>query len=158
MEKINFINNSEPDISAENLNLMQTNIENAINGILESGTNDNGSWIKFNDGTMICRITLSKEKFLNSTSLSTTVQGINIYRSNVVNWNFPVSFVNTDIQINITTNTLSNGTRFAFGRVNSILTKSLVEIQLLGLEDFTENAVGYTNLNKVYVMAIGKWK
>ena len=27
MEKINFINNSEPDISAENLNLMQTNVD-----------------------------------------------------------------------------------------------------------------------------------
>lgn len=30
MEKINFVNNSEPDISAENLNLMQTNVENAL--------------------------------------------------------------------------------------------------------------------------------
>lgn len=29
MEKINFINNSEPDISAENLNLMQTNVDEA---------------------------------------------------------------------------------------------------------------------------------
>ena len=30
MEKVNFVNDSEPDISAENLNLMQNNIENAI--------------------------------------------------------------------------------------------------------------------------------
>ena len=29
MEKINFVNNSEPDISAENLNLMQTNVDEA---------------------------------------------------------------------------------------------------------------------------------
>ena len=33
MDKINFINNAEPAISAENLNQMQTNAENAINNI-----------------------------------------------------------------------------------------------------------------------------
>ena len=40
MEKINFINNSEPDISAENLNLMQTNVENAfkLTGLNEGTT------------------------------------------------------------------------------------------------------------------------
>lgn len=31
MEKINFVNNSEPAINAENLNQLQTNIENEIN-------------------------------------------------------------------------------------------------------------------------------
>lgn len=31
MEKITFVNNSEPYLSAENLNQLQTNIENAIN-------------------------------------------------------------------------------------------------------------------------------
>lgn len=46
MDKINFVNNSEPDLSAENLNLLQTNVENAIiskkqvtikNGTLKNG-------------------------------------------------------------------------------------------------------------------------
>ena len=45
MEKINFVNNSEPYLSAENLNQLQTNIENAINGFVlyenESGTTEN---------------------------------------------------------------------------------------------------------------------
>jgi hypothetical protein len=31
MKKINFVNNSEPYLNAENLNQLQTNIENAIN-------------------------------------------------------------------------------------------------------------------------------
>ena len=31
MEKINFVNNSEPYLSAENLNQMQSNMENEIN-------------------------------------------------------------------------------------------------------------------------------
>lgn len=35
MDKINFVNNSEPDLSAENLNLLQTNVENAINDVSE---------------------------------------------------------------------------------------------------------------------------
>ena len=54
MEKINFVNNSEPYLSAENLNTMQDNIETAINGIVESGSNENGSYVKYSDGTMIC--------------------------------------------------------------------------------------------------------
>lgn len=57
MEKINFENlpSTNTPINAENLNLMQDNVENAINsiGIVESGSNDNGKWIKYADGTMI---------------------------------------------------------------------------------------------------------
>lgn len=29
-------------------------INNTINSIIESGSNENGNWIKYNDGTMIC--------------------------------------------------------------------------------------------------------
>ena len=125
---------------------------------IETITNENGTAIKFPDGTMICRTTLSKEKFLNSETLSTNVQGISIYRSSAPVWNFPVSFADANIQISITTDTLFSGSRLAFGRVNGNSTKSSAEIQLLGLEDFTANATGYTNLNKVYVTAIGRWK
>jgi|GEM_PF-1311000 hypothetical protein len=73
MEKINFKNIGEPGaipINADNLNLMQNNVENSfkssrttsdkdtyncnyINNIVESGSNDNGTWIKYTDGTMI---------------------------------------------------------------------------------------------------------
>ena len=56
MDKINFVNKGQPAINDTNLNQMQTNIENAINAIkVESGSNTNGSYIKFSDGTMICR-------------------------------------------------------------------------------------------------------
>ena len=59
MEKINFINNQAPALNATNLNQLQTNVENAINGVVESGSNNNGSWIKYSDGTMICRKSVS---------------------------------------------------------------------------------------------------
>ena len=55
MEKINFKNGQAPALNATNLNQLQTNIENAINSVVESGSNNNGSWIKYSDGTMICR-------------------------------------------------------------------------------------------------------
>lgn len=32
-----------------------------INGIVESGSNENGNWIKFNDGTMICTRSIEKQ-------------------------------------------------------------------------------------------------
>lgn len=55
MDKINFVNNGQPAINDTNLNQMQTNIENAINAIIvESGSNSNGTYIKWSDGTMIC--------------------------------------------------------------------------------------------------------
>ena len=66
MNKIVFVNNGQPAINDTNLNQMQTNIANAISTletkidteigqIIESGSNTNGSYIKFSDGTMICR-------------------------------------------------------------------------------------------------------
>lgn len=53
MNKINFVNGQAPYINGTNPNKMQDNIENAINEIVESGSNDNGNWIKYADGTMI---------------------------------------------------------------------------------------------------------
>lgn len=66
LTKIGFNNGSQPAINDTNLNQMQTNIQTAISTletnidteigqIIESGSNTNGSYIKFSDGTMICR-------------------------------------------------------------------------------------------------------
>lgn len=57
MDKINFedLPSTNTPISADNLNLMQDNIENEIKNIaIETVTNENGTAIKFADGTMIC--------------------------------------------------------------------------------------------------------
>lgn len=92
MDKINFENlpSTNTPINADNLNQLQTNIENAINEkpnvidnlestiitdalsanqgrilneriseIIESGSNSNGNYIKFADGTMICTKSVS---------------------------------------------------------------------------------------------------
>lgn len=63
MDRITWINGQAggTSLSAENLNQMETNIENAINNvqtyaesIVASGTNVNGKYIKYKDGTMVC--------------------------------------------------------------------------------------------------------
>lgn len=78
MEKINFVNNSTPALNETNLNKLQDNVEdsiqevvdkikttttnsdtdtyscNYINGIIESGSNSNGNYTKYADGTLIC--------------------------------------------------------------------------------------------------------
>lgn len=56
MTKINFQNlpDTTTPVNADNLNDLQDNVETAISGIVESGSNANGYYIKFADGTMIC--------------------------------------------------------------------------------------------------------
>lgn len=71
MTKINFTNlpDTSTPINATNMNQLQINVENAINAtqisleneitalpgeIIESGSNANGEYIKFSNGTMIC--------------------------------------------------------------------------------------------------------
>lgn len=66
LTKIGFNNGSQPALNDTNLNQMQTNIQTAISSletnidveigkIIESGSNSNGSYVKWSDGTMICR-------------------------------------------------------------------------------------------------------
>ena len=49
------------DTAIGNLSNLNTsskdNLVTAINSVVESGSNNNGSWIKFADGTMICKFT-----------------------------------------------------------------------------------------------------
>lgn len=57
MNEIKQVVNENDDNVGNLTNLVtpnKNNIVGAINSVVESGTNDNGSWIKFADGTMIC--------------------------------------------------------------------------------------------------------
>lgn len=125
--------------------------------IVESNSNSNGYYIKWSNGDLICRRSVSKDSFKLSSSLSTTVQNLKIYRSNVFTWTFPISFAVTP-NVSVTVATGLNGSRFCSGRMNSSATAQNVQIQLLAFEDFTESGLGYSNLNNVDLIAIGKWK
>ena len=56
MALIKFKNkpNTDTPINDENLNHNFKELENAMAEIVESGSNENGDWIKYADGTMIC--------------------------------------------------------------------------------------------------------
>ena len=125
--------------------------------IVESGSNENGYYIKWSNGDLICRRSTTNYSYKNTNSSSTTVQNLKVYRSNLFTWTYPISFA-TIPNISVTVSTGLNGSRFCLGRVNGNPSSSNVQIQLLGLEDFTENELGYTNLIKTDLIAIGKWK
>ena len=88
MDKINFQNlpNTTTPVSAGNLNLLQTNVENAINGVVESGSNSNGYYVKFDDGTMIQCGEATKTI---ATNAALTSGG---YRSSGFTFDFPIDF------------------------------------------------------------------
>ena len=99
LTKIGFNNGSQPGINDTNLNQMQTNIQTAISTletnidteigkIIESGSNTNGSYIKFSDGTMICR------KYINFGQKAITNPWASFYESERMTiGNYPEPFI-----------------------------------------------------------------
>lgn len=64
----------------------RTPLNTYLNNIIESGSNDNGFWVKFADGTMMCRKTFSIGE-LASNAVATA------------GWLFPVTPINIDYQV-----------------------------------------------------------
>ena len=143
MKKINFndLPNTDTPINSSNLNQLQTNVENAINGVIESGSNENGKYIKFADGTMICRHTFTK-------TLSFPIEWGGWYEGTISNVSFPQSFVGEipDISLDKT-----RGAEAIVGTVNPTLT---------GIESATlQRPTTATDVACVFsYIAIGKWK
>ena len=98
MDKINFVNDSEPELSAENLNQMQTNVENAINEIVEVITNENGTAIKYSNGIMICKHKHTGNTFACTANIAGRYYftDVNNSEGNTFIWKFPASFISTD--------------------------------------------------------------
>ena len=88
------------------------------------------------------------------------MQGIVWYRSNVVNWLYPLPFIASDNSVQITPRTGSVGARFASTRYSTTgeTNAQTGQIQLIGVEDYIAAGVGYTNLTDVKIRAIGRWK
>lgn len=142
MEKINFVNGQSPYISATNLNNLQDNVENAINGIIESGSNSNGSYIKFSDGTMICRKTMSY------TNIAINNAWGSLYESNssLNIGNYAMPFINVP-EISITPCNPIIIEKFGDATASSFGTFFAVKPKTAEKETFTINCI-----------AIGKWK
>ena len=144
MNKINFQNlpSTATPLNAENLNQMQSNIENAINNILQSGTTNNVNYIKYIDGTLIQygKVTLQSYTRRSSGGLTYWSQGTTI--------TLPVSFLN--VNYSVTTNVSSaNMNNFAqsYGAIESV---NRVKISFASTADEDNRDIDF--------ICIGRWK
>lgn len=109
-------------------------------GIVESGSNTNGAWIKYADGTMICRQRASTD--------ATSIQNGSLYRSSNTTWSFPQTFIEApslSIQVDA-------GTAYGWGGLGSA-----------GVNSTQASFVAYSATSSTYgaavsLIAIGRWK
>lgn len=118
-----------------------TAIDAAIGGIIESGSNANGNWIKFADGTMVCTI---RKTITGITSTSSRTYGG--YRSETFIIDYPQTFVGTVATVGTLINVNLNGLVFP----NTVSDCALL-VQTI---DSVSTPFNVT----VAIIAIGKWK
>ena len=145
--EINTINNNIGDLN--NLETTdKTSIVNAINGVVESGSNDNGSYVKYADGTMICYGTwnIGNVAF---TSVVGSVYNVPIDLRHT----FPVSFINKPVMtFSAYESTESYGLLLQVcPKRDSVTSQDFGHINVISITQVSAHlAIDY--------MAIGKWK
>lgn len=129
--------------------------ESASKHITASGSNDNGYYIKFDDGTQICTHTMVGSDFglPTTTTISTTVQGLTFYRSEQKTWNLPAPFVDTNYALQIYTKNSTGGIRLNW--VNPSGYKNTDRVSALQIISLYNNFSGFESVDLV---AIGRWK
>lgn len=129
-------------------------------GVVDSGSNANGTYIKYDDGTLVCTHTLPKDDFLAPSPYSSLVQGINWYRSEPASWLYPEQFISVNAIVNIQPRMGAGGTRLAWSRYSDTgeTNTKTGEIQLIGVEDWTLTGQAYIDLIDVQLVAYGRWK
>ena len=113
--------------------------------IVESGSNDNGSWIKYSDGTMIC--SMSKNVYVNFSS--SQKWGVIWESDNIDLGNFPQTFIKKP---NVTISNFSGSGGFI--EILRDTTTSFVGNTKIARPSDTNNSIEYT----FSIIAIGKWK
>lgn len=137
--KTTWVNGSAPAINATNLNKMEQGIEDAGLGVIESSSNTNGSYIKFGDGTLICRH--SKTDFGNVSS----VMGA-LFLSAQMSWTFPVAFY---AEPNVVVNFKGDSILWIGDSISTTTTATYYAI----------SATSRTGINIVQsLVSIGRWK
>lgn len=115
-------------------------LENFI--VVDSGNNENGSYIKYGDGTMVC---YGKVTFNASTSAWGNLQ-VYDYKQSIP---FPMAFINDDIVVTAQ----CNNTTYSF--ITGALGVEKDAIKQISI--IRGNAVTNASVTVVY-FAIGKWK
>lgn len=164
MQKITFedLPSTNTPLNANNLNTLQDNVEDAIDGLIsnnygtsnsngytqnyinnnvgvvESGSNANGNYIKFADGTMICYAILPF-------NLAITSQYEGIYYANTGSIIFPQEFISTPV-INIMLRGIAGGGYSFYNVLTSEFSGFVWKIQ------------SKTSEFSLLYQAIGRWK
>lgn len=117
--------------------------------IIESGSNDNGNWIKYSDGTMMCT-----NRYFIQTEGNTTTQSGALYVSNeITGKSFPVSFTSRpEIFFNFENATWGDKNIIAIKTIGYPTTSVAPNFQLVSATNSTNTAINFEYL------AIGKWK
>ena len=137
MALIEFENNSAPYINADNLN----NNFTECNNIVESGSNANGKYVKYSDGTMIC---------YNEVIMDTKNSD---YLYQYKEWTFPQAFYSSPLVLV----TPMDWTTYRVSTQAENASTTIVRI-MLQYVNMDGTAVEYTNYCHASAIAIGKWK
>lgn len=113
-------------------------------GIVESGSNENGNYVKFSDGTMICYlITTVTDQAIDN-------QYGSLYQS-TRRWYFPARF--KDNNISVVCGLFQWGTSASWGTINEFPSSDSVSLRVI---DIIQRSAGTEC--KIQAIAIGKWK
>lgn len=110
------------------------------NNIIESGSNANGNWIKFVDGTMICNCSVTR-------NIANNISWNNMYIGDIQNIPFPQQFIEL-YSCNVDLYSTRNAWKMSAGIPTVSGTGSMFSVSP---ESFTEDM-------RIFVIAIGKWK
>lgn len=133
-----------------NLKAFKTHLaESAKKHIHSSGSNSDGYWIRYEDGTQVC-YKFAGEK---AASPSSSPQGgVTIYRESFP-WTFPIPFVNDEIYARLmgSPSLSAGGAPFLYSDRNYQLSKDEVGLQIVAISNFDK-------VNRLSYYAIGRWK
>ena len=139
MALVTFVNDSAPYLNADNLN----NNFTECNNIIDSGSNANGSYIKFSDGTLMQWGEATK------TITSTTALASGGYRSAGFDFSFPIEFYNTSISVVA----MSSG-----GGIGILLDSSSTTKAKFQASWWTSASNSTSRDGRISWQAIGRWK
>ena len=156
MNEIKRVVNENDDNVGDLTNLVtpnKNNIVGAINSVVESGSNNNGSWIKFADGTMIC-------KFTQIINVAVTNAWGSLYGGKFSVHDYPQEFIDIpEASITLVANNTADGGNYGGWIGNNGGTDDIRPTKKnIGEFVMLRPTTTSNGIYKVQVIAIGKWK
>jgi len=110
-----------------------------VGGVVESGSNANGYYVKYADGTMICT-------FKSTTMTTSALIVSDVYVSNAISWAYPAAFLTAPI--------------VSFGAISAyaIIGFRAGEVSTTGANYITAYATTASATCNLMLTAIGRWK